>query len=197
MLHRVEHAHRDVFYPVLVAGHHAAPDLAVKGILPAIVGFAGMGVELFDKGLRDRAFLAQPDRCAEDHDVRLEHVWRECGPVIPVPSVIRHVGIYAGRELILGEAMPLHADILRGENLCHDVQQRVGMRWFAGMFQRCVEQHRFQVGKVRIAALANRFLCVAQRHKYPFRCSTCICIRGVHANCYDWRPATGCERTPA
>lgn len=54
VLYRLEHAHSNVFDAVLVARHNGAADFAVKGILALVVGLVRMGIELFNKGLRQR-----------------------------------------------------------------------------------------------------------------------------------------------
>ncbi len=162
MLHRIEDAHRDVLYAVFVAGDHAAADLAVKGVLPLVVGLARMGVEFLDEALRNRAFLAQPDWCAQDDDVRVEHVWRELGPIVLVPAMLAHVRINTRREIIPTQPVALHTDTFHFEDLGHDIEQSVGMGILFGRLQRRVEQHRLEVGKVDRTAGGDLFLLVGK-----------------------------------
>ena len=65
----VEDACGDMLDAVLVAGNDAAADLAVEDVLALVVGLGRMGIELLDQALRNRAFLAQPDRRSDDEDV--------------------------------------------------------------------------------------------------------------------------------
>ena len=101
MLQRIEHTHADVLYAVLIAGDHAAADLAVEGILPLVVGLARMRIEPFDQPLADRTFLAQPDRRAHDEDIRVRNLLPDRGPVVALDAVFGHVGIDPRRDVVI------------------------------------------------------------------------------------------------
>ncbi len=54
---------------VLVAGDQRATDAAVEGVLPLVVGLAGVRVEPLDDLLGDARVVAEPDRAGDDEDV--------------------------------------------------------------------------------------------------------------------------------
>ncbi len=70
VLQRVQDVHRAVLDPVLVAGDETASDSSVVRVLAGIVEQMGVAVEPLDHLGAHRRLLTQPDRRAQDEDVR-------------------------------------------------------------------------------------------------------------------------------
>ncbi len=128
MLERVEDAHRAVLDPVFVSGDEAAADLAVENILALVVGLARMRIEAFDDLRCDRAFLAQPDRRREDQYVGSGNLGPYSWPVVGAGAMFGHVGIDAGRDIVVDRTHGFHGHAVAFENRRRHLDQRVGMR---------------------------------------------------------------------
>ena len=101
VLERVEDVHRAVLDAVLVAGHQAAADAAVVGVLAGVVEQVRVAVEALDDLGRDRGLLAEPDRHPEDEDVGGHHPLEDRRPLVALPAVLGHVGPDAGGDLVV------------------------------------------------------------------------------------------------
>ena len=101
VLDAIEHVHRTVFDPVLVAGDQAAADLAVVGVLAGRIKIARGGIEPLDNLGADRGFLAKPDRRTQDQDFRGLDLFIDGRPVVLVPAVLGHIGIDAVGDVVI------------------------------------------------------------------------------------------------
>ena len=91
------------FRPVFVAGHQAAADASVIGVLPLVVENVRVGVEPLDRLRTDRRLFAQPDRRREDENLGRFHLFVDLRPVVALPPLLGHVGIdTAGDRVIDG-----------------------------------------------------------------------------------------------
>src|SRR5436190_10435495 len=107
----MQRVHRAVLDAVLIAGHQAAADAAVVGVLARIIQEVGVAVEALDDLRRDRGLLAEPDRHPEYEDVRGHHALEDLRPLVLLPSVLGHVGPHTDSDVVVDSAdsLDLHA----------------------------------------------------------------------------------------
>ncbi len=86
---------------VLVAGDQAAADLAIVKILPLVVEFTGHRIKPLDGARADRRFVAQPDRCRDNQDMRRPYVLEHRRPVIGLPAMFGHVRVDPAGDIVV------------------------------------------------------------------------------------------------
>jgi hypothetical protein len=122
VLERVEDVHRAVLGPVLVAGHDATRHATVIRPLAGVVEQVAVPVQALDHLGADGRLLAQPNRAEQDEDVGRRHFLEDRRPLVALPSVLGHVRVHAGRDLMVDRADHLAADA----DAAHD--SRIGNR---------------------------------------------------------------------
>src|SRR5206468_9234314 len=93
--------HGAVLHAVLVAGDEAAADPPVIGVLTGIVEQMRVAVQALDDLGADRRLLAQPDRRADNENVGRHDPLGDPRPVVPLPSVLGHVGPHASGDVVV------------------------------------------------------------------------------------------------
>ena len=141
----VQHRHADVLHPVLIARDHAAAGLAVEDVLALLVGLPGMGVEPLEKLAGHRAFLAEPDRRADDEDVGGRHALPDLRPVVARPALLGHVRLDAEGDLVIHQTHAVHAHSGAGHDGPAHIHQRVGVGRGGRPLQRAVDEQRLEV----------------------------------------------------
>src|SRR5690606_6064541 len=125
--HRVEEvadASDDVLGAVRVAGDHHTAHLSVQRRTRAFEHPVVLLVEAFDHPLDQRGVTAPPDGCRQDQDLGSEELREDGWPGVP----FTHVGIGAGKDLLVDQLDDLHLDLALLDLPREEVAERLGVR---------------------------------------------------------------------
>ena len=146
VLQAVEDRHCGMLDAVLVAGDQCARRLSVEDVLALVVEQPAHRVEAFDELAGDRGVVSEPDRAADDENVRgLNERPHVVGPGVVVPSVFPHVGVHAGGDLVVDETDVVHRHSLGPHQRDALVHQPLGVAFVGASFEGAVDEDRFQV----------------------------------------------------
>ena len=85
-----------------------------------IIQEPGHGVKTFDQKPTDRRLLAQPDRRADDENLRCLDLAPQVWPVVMIPTMLPHVGLHTESDVVRGEPDLFYSNTA----LAHDLRRR-------------------------------------------------------------------------
>src|SRR5689334_931929 len=68
---------------------------------PAVALFGEFGVKAFQNSLRHTRWMAEPYRCADEQNIRVEHLPAELRPLVAVPHIRRD----SRSDVVIGAAL--------------------------------------------------------------------------------------------
>ena len=134
MLQRIEDIHRAVLRTVFVAGNEAPAYATVVGILTVLIELPAGRIQSFNYLRRYRSLLAQPDRTSDHQNVGCHDTFRDRGPVVAIPAVLRHVGPHAGRDLMVNRPHFINRHAIFLQDRFGDFNQALRVRGFRRLF---------------------------------------------------------------
>ena len=124
-------------------------DPAVEEVLALLVELAAQRVEPLDDPLGDAGVVAEPDRAGDHQDVAAEDPRVEVGPVVGLPAVLAHVGVDAGRDVVVDRADHVDLDAVLAHDRGAGVDQALGVAGLGAPLEGAVDERRLEAGEVR------------------------------------------------
>ena len=154
-----------------------------------------VAVQALDDLRADRRLLAEPDRRQQHEDVGGHDLLVDRRPVVALPAVLGHVGLDAGRDVVVDRADDVDRDAVALHDRDRAVGERLRVRDLRRALERAVDVQRAQVGEVPGRCRAELLVDLGQvgaplaavsylalrgvRRALDVNEETCVCIGGV------------------
>src|SRR5680860_839171 len=164
VLKAVEDVHGAVLDTVLVACDQRATDPAIEGVLTVFVELTRLCVETLDDLLGLAGVVAEPDRTSNNKDVGSLDPLPDDRRLVGGPPVLGHVGIDAGRDVMVDRPEHLDLNPLAAHQRGAHLDQPLGVGDLRRALQRAVEEHRPETSEVPVLLSVSHGVDASDQH---------------------------------
>ena len=112
---------------VFIAGDHATGRAAVVDRLSLCIGLAGVAVQALDEAATNRTLLTQPDRRADDENIRAKDLLMQLRPVVLLEAMFTHIRVDAGRQRQIDGSQHVGTDAVAAHHVLGYAHQAFGV----------------------------------------------------------------------